>query len=120
MTITRQMFLAFGLLAVLAVGSAATQQVQLNRVTDKLAVAEADQEPRKVVPHDSGVEQQRDALALAQGGDAGIALARPVADDAAPGAGLDRPVEVGRRRPRPRAGLGQSGRRRAEAGEHQA
>ena len=42
MTITRQMFLAFGLLAMLAVGAAAIQQVQLNRVTDKLAVAEAE------------------------------------------------------------------------------
>ena len=62
----------------------------------ELAVAEADQEPGIVVPHDPGVEQQGDPFALPERDEAGIALARPAADDPAPGAGLDRPVEIGR------------------------
>ena len=40
MTMTRQMFLAFGVLAALAVGAAAIQQVQLNLVAEKLAFAD--------------------------------------------------------------------------------
>ena len=40
MNITRQMFLAFGVLASLAGGAAVIQQVQLTRVADKLAAAD--------------------------------------------------------------------------------
>src|SRR6476469_5795527 len=85
--------LAAGLEGPAHLGAAAAQDAAPHEA--ELAVAEADQEPGELVPHDPGVEEQGNALALAQGGDAGIALARPVADDPAPGAGLDRPVEVG-------------------------